>query len=56
MRIASVLEFPLVNCNGVITSMGLSISVDNYFPASSVVDFSGEDDGLSSPLFIIVSY
>jgi hypothetical protein len=56
MNIAFVLEFPLVNCNGVTTSMGLSISVDNCFLASLVVDFSGEDDDLSYPFFIIVSF
>ena len=55
MNIAFVLGFPLVNCNGVTTSMGLPISMDNCFLTSSVVDFSGEDDDLSSPLFIIVS-
>jgi hypothetical protein len=55
MNIAFVLGFPLVNYNGVTTSMGLPISVDNCFLDFSVVDFSGEDDSLSSPFFIIVS-
>jgi hypothetical protein len=55
MNIVSILGFPLVNCNGVTTSMGLPISVDNFFLASLVVDFSGEDGGLSSPFFVIVS-
>ena len=55
MNIASILGFPLVNCNGVTTSMGLPIVVDNCFMTSSVVDFLGEDFGIYSPLFIIVS-
>jgi hypothetical protein len=56
MTIVFVLGFPLVNCNGVTTSMGLPISVDNIFSASSVVHFSGEDDDLSSLFFIIISF
>jgi hypothetical protein len=43
MNIASVLGFPLVNYNGVITSMGLPNSVDNYLSAPYVIDLSGED-------------
>jgi hypothetical protein len=49
MNITSALGFPLVNCNGVIASMGLSIFVDHFFPVPSVFDLSGEDSGLSSP-------
>jgi hypothetical protein len=54
MNITSTLGFPLVNYNGVIASMGLPISVDNYFPSPSIVDLSGQDNGLSSPCFLNV--
>jgi hypothetical protein len=55
MSITSALGFPMVNCNGVIDSMGLSIYVDNYFSYPYIVDLSCEDNGLSSPLFFNVS-
>jgi len=55
MNITSVLGFPFMNCNGMIASMGLSISVDHYFPAPSIVGLLGEDNVLFSPCFLNVS-
>jgi hypothetical protein len=54
MNTTSAFGFPLVNCNGVMNWMGLSISVDDYFPAVFVVDLSGVNIGSSSPSFVSV--
>jgi hypothetical protein len=42
MNITSAFGFPLVNCDGVMNWMGLSISVDDCFPVAFVVDLSSE--------------
>jgi hypothetical protein len=44
----------LVNCNGVMNRMGLSISVDNCFLTAFVVDLSGVNNGPSAPSFVSV--
>jgi hypothetical protein len=53
MNTTSAFGFPLVNCNGVMNWMGLSISVDDCFPTAFVVDLSGVNNGPSSPSFSV---
>jgi hypothetical protein len=55
MNIISAFGFPLVNCNSVMNWMGLSISVNDYFLAASVVYSYGVNNGPSSPFFVNVS-
>jgi hypothetical protein len=55
MNTTSSFGFPLVNCNGVMNWTGLSISVDDYFLTTFVVDLSGVNSGPSSPSFVSVS-
>jgi hypothetical protein len=55
MNITFALGFPMVNCNGVIASMGLPIFLDSCFLAPSITDLSCEDSALSSPFFFNVS-